>query len=302
MSNSIPPRWGWPRPTSSAARPSWRGLCRAQVAPRPWRARRLQLAAVLLLAGGTVSSGAAWVAHQSVARGVALARAAAPPAPATYLPDEPADVAVGGARATDSSKPALVLAGASSAAGGSRYAPLAAHAASAARDGGKSGIVLAAAAPASAPAARPLERPAVALLAARSEHPATVAVVPRPTIAAPRWSSATPTATTVGVPPPRGSAARSLAVQLTAYSASEVEGTAGGITASGARVRPGTVAVDPAVIPLGSKLRIDGLPGVYRAEDTGGGVRGAHVDVFMDSRGAALEFGRRASVRVEVLE
>jgi 3D (Asp-Asp-Asp) domain-containing protein len=95
---------------------------------------------------------------------------------------------------------------------------------------------------------------------------------------------------------------RQLYAQLTAYSASVEEGTAWGITRSGTRVRPGVVAVDPAVIPLGSRVRIAGLPGTYVAEDTGGGIRGAHVDVYMPSRAAALQFGYRKSVLVEVLE
>lgn len=94
---------------------------------------------------------------------------------------------------------------------------------------------------------------------------------------------------------------RWLRVELTAYSASAEEGTAAGITYTGVRAGPGTVAVDPTVIPLGSRLRIAGLPGVYRAEDTGGGIRGAHVDVFMASRTAALEFGRHHAVSIEVL-
>jgi resuscitation-promoting factor RpfB len=63
-----------------------------------------------------------------------------------------------------------------------------------------------------------------------------------------------------------------------------------------------TVAVDPAFIPLGSQLRIAGLPGIYRAEDTGGGVQGAHVDVFLNSRVDALQFGRRLGVLVEILD
>jgi 3D (Asp-Asp-Asp) domain-containing protein len=54
--------------------------------------------------------------------------------------------------------------------------------------------------------------------------------------------------------------ARQLNVQLTAYSASVEEGTAWGITASGRPAQSGTVAVDPALIPLGSQLRIAGLP------------------------------------------
>jgi 3D (Asp-Asp-Asp) domain-containing protein len=93
-----------------------------------------------------------------------------------------------------------------------------------------------------------------------------------------------------------------LAVELTAYSASDEEGTAAGLTFTGVRARPGTVAVDPAVIPLGSRLRIAGLPGIYRAEDTGGGIRNAHVDVFMESRALALQFGRHRNVLVEILD
>ncbi len=104
----------------------------------------------------------------------------------------------------------------------------------------------------------------------------------------------------VGVlPTPAG---RLLQVQLTAYSASGQEGTAWGITRSATPVSPGVVAVDPGVIPLGSRLRIEGLPGVSRAEDTGGAVTGAHVDVFMPSRADALTFGRRDDVTVEVLQ
>jgi 3D (Asp-Asp-Asp) domain-containing protein len=101
---------------------------------------------------------------------------------------------------------------------------------------------------------------------------------------------------------PRARQGRQLAVQVTAYSASVEEGTAWGITRSGTRARPGVVAVDPAVIPLGSYVRIAGLPGIYRAEDTGGGIRGAHVDVYMASRAAALQFGVRRHVLVDVLD
>jgi hypothetical protein len=44
-----------------------------------------------------------------------------------------------------------------------------------------------------------------------------------------------------------------------------------------------TVAVDPSVIPLGSRLRIEGYPDMtFIAEDTGGGVRGNHVDIFFE--------------------
>ena len=44
------------------------------------------------------------------------------------------------------------------------------------------------------------------------------------------------------------------------------------------------------------------IEGLYRAEDTGGGIRGAHVDVFMGSRWEALQFGHRYGVAVDILD
>lgn len=52
-----------------------------------------------------------------------------------------------------------------------------------------------------------------------------------------------------------------------------------GQTASGRMARPGTVAVDPAVFPLGTRFYIPGY-GWARAEDTGGGIVGNHLDLF----------------------
>lgn len=64
-----------------------------------------------------------------------------------------------------------------------------------------------------------------------------------------------------------------------------------------------TIAADPAVIPLGSKVQIEGagpFSGVYRVTDTGRKVRGRSVDIFIPSRAAAKQFGRK-TVRVRVL-
>lgn len=72
-----------------------------------------------------------------------------------------------------------------------------------------------------------------------------------------------------------------------------------GITASGARAKRGTVAVDPRVIPLGTKLYIKSLtPGVPDygfaiAQDTGGAIKGNKIDLFMDTVWECLQFGRR---------
>ena len=74
-------------------------------------------------------------------------------------------------------------------------------------------------------------------------------------------------------------------------------GKTDGITASGVRATPGvTVAVDPAVIPLGSTVYADygdGILHTYRAEDTGGAVRGNHIDLCVESHEEALALGVR---------
>ncbi|SDJ82191.1 3D domain-containing protein [Natronincola ferrireducens] len=79
-----------------------------------------------------------------------------------------------------------------------------------------------------------------------------------------------------------------------------------GITRSGTKVRPGVVAVDPRVIPLGTKLYIESMDrtpsyGIASAEDTGGAIRGNKIDLFFESREDALRFGRR-KVKVYILD
>jgi 3D (Asp-Asp-Asp) domain-containing protein len=77
--------------------------------------------------------------------------------------------------------------------------------------------------------------------------------------------------------------------KLTAYA--RAKGRARAITATGTSARAGrTVAVDPKVIPLGSRIFIEGL-GVRIAEDVGSAVKGWHIDVFLPSYPAATKFG-----------
>lgn len=67
---------------------------------------------------------------------------------------------------------------------------------------------------------------------------------------------------------------------------------ASGITATGTTAAARrTIAVDPSVIPLGSKVVINGHE--YIAEDTGGGIKGNKLDIFFDSHREALNFGVR---------
>jgi 3D (Asp-Asp-Asp) domain-containing protein len=89
---------------------------------------------------------------------------------------------------------------------------------------------------------------------------------------------------------------RTVRMEATAYC---IEGE----TASGAQTRRGIVAADPDVLPLGTRIRVDGLgrrlSRTYHVEDTGRLVKGREIDIFMDSCAAAKEFGRRpARVRI----
>ncbi|WP_296771784.1 3D domain-containing protein [Selenomonas sp.] len=63
-------------------------------------------------------------------------------------------------------------------------------------------------------------------------------------------------------------------------------------TASGTLVRRGVIAVDPHVIPLGTRVFIPGY-GDAVAEDIGSSIHGQRIDVAFDSHEEALAFGRR---------
>ncbi|MCL2455911.1 MAG: 3D domain-containing protein, partial [Defluviitaleaceae bacterium] len=65
-----------------------------------------------------------------------------------------------------------------------------------------------------------------------------------------------------------------------------------GITASGRPVQHGIVAVDRSVIPLGTRLYVDGY-GFAIAADVGGAIRGDKIDLYMSTIEEALRFGRR---------
>lgn len=67
-------------------------------------------------------------------------------------------------------------------------------------------------------------------------------------------------------------------------------------TATGTKPRPGTIAVDPKVIPYGSKIIIiyeDGTVEHGIAEDCGGLIKGNIIDVFRQTYKEAIEHGRR---------
>jgi cystine transport system substrate-binding protein len=68
-----------------------------------------------------------------------------------------------------------------------------------------------------------------------------------------------------------------------------------GTTATGLPVGPGIVAVDPTVIPLGTRMTIPGY-GEGVAADTGGAIKGARIDVWIASCAKAAAFGRTVTI------
>jgi 3D (Asp-Asp-Asp) domain-containing protein len=62
-------------------------------------------------------------------------------------------------------------------------------------------------------------------------------------------------------------------------------------TYTGAKVFEGVVAVDPALIPLGTELYVEGV-GWCVALDIGGAIKGKKIDVYLDNRQEAIARGR----------
>ncbi|MEH7278168.1 3D domain-containing protein, partial [Bacillus toyonensis] len=100
---------------------------------------------------------------------------------------------------------------------------------------------------------------------------------------------------------------REITVEATAYTANPSEnGTYGGrvLTAMGhdltANPNMKVIAVDPKVIPLGSKVWVEGY-GEAIAGDTGGAIKGNRIDVLVGSDGSANSWGRK-SVKVKVIQ
>lgn len=76
-----------------------------------------------------------------------------------------------------------------------------------------------------------------------------------------------------------------------------------GVTATGAHVKKGIIAVDPSVIPLGTRVYIESEPdyGYAVAADTGGAIKGNIIDVYVEGSNAAKNWGRR-KVKVYILD
>lgn len=85
-----------------------------------------------------------------------------------------------------------------------------------------------------------------------------------------------------------------MVVSATAYSGHT-------ITATGTRPKFGTIAVDPKVIPYGTKVYIPRFGKTFIAEDCGGGIKGNKIDIFMNSKAECREWGVR-TITIHILK
>lgn len=94
---------------------------------------------------------------------------------------------------------------------------------------------------------------------------------------------------------------KEITVRATAYTA-ECEGCSG-VTATGVNLQTNpnakVISVDPSVIPLGSKVYIEGY-GTAIAADTGGAIKGNRIDVFIPSHEDAIKWGSK-ELKVKIL-
>ena len=98
---------------------------------------------------------------------------------------------------------------------------------------------------------------------------------------------------------PKNISGRTITMRSTAYTSDPSENGGYSTTAMGTAIRYGVAAVDPNVIPLGTRLYIEGY-GYARAEDTGGAIKGNKIDLVFGSKSQSNNWGRR-TVRVTIL-
>ncbi|MGG0484150.1 LysM peptidoglycan-binding domain-containing protein [Priestia aryabhattai] len=126
-----------------------------------------------------------------------------------------------------------------------------------------------------------------------------------PSPAAPSRPSTSAPSTSTPAPAPAQeskSVSKEITVEATAYTA--YCAGCSGITATGIDLRSNpnrkVIAVDPRVIPLGSRVYVEGY-GEAIAGDTGGAIKGTRVDLFMASQSSALNWGRK-TVKIQILD
>ncbi|KGX91991.1 peptidoglycan-binding protein [Pontibacillus halophilus JSM 076056 = DSM 19796] len=130
----------------------------------------------------------------------------------------------------------------------------------------------------------------------KSSTPSVAASTTQQSVSKTSASTSTSTKTTTTTSPSNNqqSAQQTITVSSTAYTA-YCNGCSG-ITATGINLKSNpnqkVIAVDPSVIPLGSKVYVEGY-GEAIAGDTGGAIKGNKIDVFIPNRSDALNWGRK---------
>ncbi len=134
---------------------------------------------------------------------------------------------------------------------------------------------------------KPAEQPVVKSETQQKNNSAVTPATPEPDTAATNSDEVT---------------AKEISVTATAYTAS-CEGCSG-ITATGINLienpNAKVISVDPNVIPLGSKVYVEGY-GNAVAGDTGGSIKGNKIDIFIPTKEEAIQWGSK-TVKVKVLE
>lgn len=121
----------------------------------------------------------------------------------------------------------------------------------------------------------------------------------------PKVSAATTTSVTSNAPTSETKTPASVEKELTMTATAYTASCAGcsGITATGINLKANpnqkVISVDPTVIPLGSKVWVEGY-GEAIAGDTGGAIKGNKIDIFIPTKQEALNWGRK-TVKVKVL-
>lgn len=77
-----------------------------------------------------------------------------------------------------------------------------------------------------------------------------------------------------------------MSVVATAY-------TGHGITSTGTTPKWGTIAVDPSIIPYGTKVYIPQFNKTFIAEDCGGAIKGNKIDIYMNNEDSVYNWGRK---------
>lgn len=112
----------------------------------------------------------------------------------------------------------------------------------------------------------------------------------------------TPAKASTNTSSPTASNVKEISVASTAYTAS-CDGCSG-ITSTGidlnANPNQKVISVDPSVIPLGSRVWVEGY-GEAIAGDTGGSIKGNKIDIYMQSKEDAINWGRK-TVKVKILD